>query len=79
MACYELVGKFLQKFFLIRKVVYLRREITDGGRNFYEACKSFKILIQKCPRQGFPKWMRLQVGCKCMIWTRRSSNRSPYE
>ncbi|KAA3483650.1 Retrotransposon gag protein [Gossypium australe] len=52
----ELVGKFLQKFFLISKAVQLRREDVMEGK-FYEVWERFNTLIQKCPHHGFPEWI----------------------
>ncbi|KAA3480391.1 Retrotransposon gag protein [Gossypium australe] len=61
----ELAGKFLQKFFLISKVVLLRIEIIvfrqNEGESFYEVWERFKMFIQKCLYHGFPEWMRLYI------------------
>ncbi|KAA3473540.1 oligopeptide transporter 4-like [Gossypium australe] len=56
----ELVGKFLQRFFPISKIIQPMREIVTfkqlEGESFHESCEHFKMLIQICPHHGLLEW-----------------------
>ncbi|KAA3483935.1 Retrotransposon gag protein [Gossypium australe] len=34
----------------------------NSGRSYYKVWERFKMLIQKCPHNRFPEWMRLQAA-----------------
>ena len=59
----ELSNKFLTKFFVCLKQMFIR-EISDFYQRecekFYECRERFNNLLLKCPHHGFDKWRLVQ-------------------
>ncbi|KAG9458344.1 hypothetical protein H6P81_002852 [Aristolochia fimbriata] len=72
----ELQKKFLSKYFPPAKIIKLRNAISnfmqEHDEQLCEAWERFKEQLRKCPNNGIPRWMQMEIFYHGIIVSTRS-------